>query len=167
MAILLASLGAMIPSSALAATAPHYVSIVRTIDVARSAPSVWARVGHYCDLSKWLGAPCQIVAGKDGQIGVTRLVNHSITEILIGQTATSYSYAQPETAGAQTHFYHGTLDVEPTGPHSSRIVYMLFYDNAAITDPTARAKELEDRSALFEKAIKKMKSLAESPATGG
>lgn len=163
MVALSGALVAAAPSAALAATSPHYVSIVHQINVARPANIVWARVGHYCDLTKWLGKPCQIVAGRDAQIGATRLVDHSIVETLVGRTATSYTYAQPEVAASKTHFYHGTLDVEPVGAHASRIVYTIFYDNSAIA-AGVRAKELQVRSALFEKAIERMKSLAELPA---
>lgn len=141
---------------------PHYVTIMHKVDVARPAAVVWARVGHYCDLTKWLGKPCEIVEGRDGQVGAVRRVDHQTTEILVGRTATSYTYAQPEKEGAQTHFYHGTLDVEPTGGGTSQIVYTLFYDNGAITDPAARAKELAERSALFAKAVNNMKSIAEA-----
>jgi len=149
-------------ASAAAATPAHYVTIVRQIDVSRPASVVWSKVGHFCDLSKWLGKPCDIVAGHDNQVGTIRKIDHQVIEILVGATATSYTYAQPEDPNAQAHFYHGTLDVEPVTAQTSRIVYTLFYDNSPITDPAARKQEYDTRSALFEKAIKTMKTLSES-----
>lgn len=153
-------------AAAAAAPSPHYVTIVHRADIARPAGVVWARIGHYCDLTKWLGKPCEIIAGKDGEIGATRLIDHKIVEILVGRTATSYTYTQTDKISAPMHLYHGTLDVEPVDSRSSRIVYTLFYDNSALTNPAARAKEVKERSAMFAKAVKTMKSMAEaSPAS--
>lgn len=149
-------------ASAAAATPAHYVTIVKQIDVSQPASVVWSKVGHFCDLSKWLGKSCDIVAGHDNQVGATRKIDHQVIEILVGHTATSYTYAQPEDPSAQTHFYHGTLDVEPVTAQTSRITYTLFYDNSPITDAAARKQEYDTRSALFEKAIKTMKTLSES-----
>ncbi|WBO23701.1 SRPBCC family protein [Sphingomonas abietis] len=149
-------------TSVAAAPSPHYVTIVHQADVTRPAGAVWARIGHYCDLTKWMGKPCEIVAGKDGEIGATRLIDHKIVEILVGRTATSYTYTQTDHISAPLHLYHGTLAVEPIDGRSSRIVYTLFYDNNGISDPTARAKEVQQRSALFAKAVKTMQSMAEA-----
>lgn len=141
--------------------APHFVTIVKTIDVSRPAGAVWAKVGGYCDLSAWLGKSCDIVAGQGNAVGTIRKVDHQIVEILVGNTATSYTYAQPESPGAKAHFYHGTLAVAPLSAQASRITYTLFYDNAAITDPAARQQEYDARAALFQKAIETMKALSE------
>ena len=47
---------------------PQYMTIKMEIDVARPAAAVWARVGGYCDISKWLDTDCVIKSG-DGGIG--------------------------------------------------------------------------------------------------
>ena len=46
-------------ASALAAE-PDYPTIKMEIDVAKPAAAVWAKVGGYCDISKWLDVDCMI-----------------------------------------------------------------------------------------------------------
>lgn len=156
--------GSATAAAAEPAATPHYVTIVRKIDVNKPAAAVWSKVGNYCDLSKWLSLSCDIVSGSGNEIGATRKVDHKIIEVLVGKTATSYTYSQPEMPGADVHFYHGTLDVQPVTAKTSRIVYTLFYDNSGIGDAAAQKKEVDGRTAAFQKAVENMKSLAEGTA---
>ena len=158
----LGTIGAANAADMAPVSTPHYVTIVKQIDVNKPASAVWSKVGGFCDLSKWLGKSCEIVSGSGNDIGATRKIDHQIIEVLVGKTATSYTYSQPEMPGADVHFYHGTLDVQPVTATTSRIVYTLFYDNSSIADPAAQKKEYDGRSAVFQKAIASMKSLAEA-----
>ena len=163
---LIGSVSAANAVDAAPASTPHYVTIAHQIDVDKPATAVWSSVGHFCDLSKWLGKSCDIVAGRGNDIGATRKIDNQIIEVLVGKTATSYTYSQPEMPGAQVHFYHGALDVEPLTAKSSRIVYTLIYDNSTVGDAAAQKKEYDERSAVFQKAIETMKSLAEGASKG-
>jgi hypothetical protein len=44
--------------------APEYTTIAMEIDVAKPASEVWAKVGGYCDISKWLNLDCTRTFGK-------------------------------------------------------------------------------------------------------
>ena len=49
---------------------PHYVSFDLTEDVNAPADTVWARVGQYCDISKWAFPDCKLLAGDGGYASV-------------------------------------------------------------------------------------------------
>ena len=66
-------LGTIAFVSRVLAADPQYTTIKMEIDVARPAAMVWARVGGYCDISKWLDVDCMIKSG-DGGIGTVRLL---------------------------------------------------------------------------------------------
>ena len=52
-----------------ALAAPEYTTIRLEIDIAKPAKEVWAKVGGYCDISKWLNnVDCAITSG-DGGVG--------------------------------------------------------------------------------------------------
>src|SRR5260370_36927865 len=53
--------------------APEYTTITMAIEVAKPASEVWAKVGGYCDISKWLNLDCNITRG-DGGIGTVRVL---------------------------------------------------------------------------------------------
>ena len=71
-----------------AAADPEYVAIRMEIDVNKPAAVVWAKVGGYCDLGKWLAAgreiPCVVTSG-DGGIGTVRKIGTSVIEVLIAR----------------------------------------------------------------------------------
>lgn len=133
------------------------------IEVNRPAREVWAKVGHYCDIQKWLGLACKIVSG-DGGIGTVRaltLPGRRVLEIMVGKTDLSYGYAQPAQPGAFYNFYHGFMEAKPLTARTSKIVYTLFYDVSDKPDEAAKQADLKQRRALFEAALKKMKAIAE------
>src|SRR6185503_15134720 len=89
------TLGILAVASHALAAEPQYVTIKMEIDVAKPAAAVWARVGGYCDISKWLNVDCVIKSG-DGGIGTVRvLAEGRVIEILTAKTDLSYGYTQP------------------------------------------------------------------------
>jgi hypothetical protein len=137
---------------------PTYVSIPMEIAVDRPAAEVWKRVGKYCDIGEWLQIPCTIIAGKDGEFGAVRSVQN---EVLVGKTELSYTYTQPVREGRPYNLYHGTLEVRPVTPTTSKILYTLVYDNSMLPDDAARERDKAQRTAQFTRAIQNMKILAE------
>jgi hypothetical protein len=132
------------------------------IDVARPAAAVWATVGGYCDISKWLDTDCMIKSG-DGGIGTVRLLRGGqVTEILVGRTELSYGYTQPVREGQFYNHYHGFLEARPVTPQTSRLLYTLMYDISDKPDQAARQADMAQRRTRFEAALKKMKELAEA-----
>lgn len=140
---------------------PTYVAIPMEITVNRPAADVWKRVGKFCDIGEWLQIPagCQILAGRDGEIGAVRTVGH---EVLVGKTDLSYTYTQPVYEGRPYNLYHGTLEARPVSGRTSKIVYTLMYDNSLIPgDAAAKQAEVQRRRTRFEAALANMKTLAE------
>jgi hypothetical protein len=139
---------------------PNYVSIPLEITVNRSAADVWKRIGGYCDISEWLqiAAGCKIIAGTDNEVGAVRSV---ATEVLVAKTQYSYTYTQPVRAGRPYNLYHGTVEVRPVTPTTSKIFYTLIYDNSMLPDDAAREKDRAARAAVFTRALNNMKTLAE------
>jgi hypothetical protein len=80
---------------------------------------VWKRIGKYCDISEWLQIPagCKITSGTDGEFGAVRTVG---TEVLVGRTELSYTYAQTPKEGTPYNLYHGTLEARPVTPTTSK-----------------------------------------------
>jgi hypothetical protein len=152
---------ALIAFVATATAAPDYRTIQMEIDVNRPAAEVWARVGHYCDISKWLDLDCKIVSG-DGGVGTVRsLANGRLLEILIGETDLSYGYTQPTKDGAFYNLYHGFIEAKPLSRSTSKIIYTLFYDASDKPDEAAKQADMTQRRTRFEAALKKMKQIAE------
>jgi hypothetical protein len=158
---------ALICSMALAAPVmaadPQYMTIKMEIDVARPATAVWAKVGGYCDISKWLDTDCMIKSG-DGGVGTVRLLRGGqVIEILVAKTDLSYGYTQPVREGQFYNLYHGFLEARPVTAQTSRLLYTLMYDISDKPDQAARQADMAQRRTRFEGALKKMKELAEAP----
>ena len=133
-----------------------YTTITLNIGVDRPADEVWAKVGGYCDISTWLKVSCVYTSGA-GDLGTVRRLADRIDEVLVGKTAHSYTYTQPNT----TILYHGTLEVVADGKHRSKILYSLIYDQAPLASDDAKAKDREQRTQRFTAALEAMKKLAE------
>jgi hypothetical protein len=156
-------LGTIAFVSRVLAADPQYTTIKMEIDVARPAAAVWARVGGYCDISKWLDVDCMIKSG-DGGIGTVRLLRGGqVTEILVGKTDLSYGYTQPVREGQFYILYHGFVEAKPVTAQSSKLLYTLMYDISDKPDQAARQADIAQRRARFEGALKKMKELSEAP----
>jgi hypothetical protein len=131
------------------------------VAINKPATEVWAKIGQYCDISKWLNLDCKIVSG-DGGVGTVRaLANGRVLEILVGKTDLSYGYTQPVKEGTFYNLYHGFMEAKPVSPRASKIVYTLIYDVADKPDEAAKQADLTQRRSRFEAALQKMKELAE------
>lgn len=152
---------APVPVTAAASSAPpEFTTILLEKQVDRTPDQVWAKIGPYCSITEWLGAPCRITAGNGVSVGTNRRLRDTIDEVMVAATAHSYSYAQP----ASPIFYHGTLAVEPMDRgRTSKIVYTLMYDVSPLTTPEARQADRKQRTAHFSAALDKMKEMAQTP----
>ena len=139
---------------------PTYTTIPLEIAVDRPAAEVWKRVGKWCDVSEWLqiAAGCKITSGKDGEVGAVRTVG---SEVLVAKTEYSYTYTQTPRVGRPYNLYHGTLEVRPVSPTTSKILYTLLFDNSMLPDDAAREKDKATRTTVFNRALANMKTLAE------
>jgi hypothetical protein len=148
------------PNANIVVEKPTYVTIPLELDVNKPAAEVWARIGKYCDIGEWLQIPagCKMLSGVEGEVGSVRSVAN---EVLVGKTQYSYTYTQTVRAGRPYNLYHGTLEVRPVTDKTSKIVYTLMYDNSMLPDDAAREKDKASRTAVFQRAMQNMKTLAE------
>ena len=146
------------------AAEPQYQTLQMQIDVAKPAKEVWAKVGGYCDISKWLNnVDCKITSGS-GDMGTVRvLAGGRVTEILVAKTDLSYGYTQPAREGQFYNLYHGFLEVKPVTDKTSKIVYTLLWDISDKPDQAAKDADVAQRRMRFEGALEAMKKLAETP----
>lgn len=144
------------------AAEPEYATIKMEIDIAKPAKEVWAKVGGYCDISKWLNnVDCQITSG-DGGVGTVRvLAGGRVTEILVAQTELGYGYTQPVREGQFYNLYHGFMEARPVSATSTKMLYTLMYDVSNLADKAAKDADIARRRGMFETALKNMKALAE------
>lgn len=156
--------GSIVFASHALAADPQYTTIKMEIDVARPAASVWAKVGGYCDITKWLDVTDCVIKSGDGGIGTVRLLRGGqVTEILVAKTDLSYGYTQPVREGQFYNLYHGFLEARPVTAQTSRLLYTLMYDVSDKPDQAAKQADMAQRRARFEGALKAMKKLAETP----
>jgi len=139
---------------------PTYVVIPLEIDVNRPAAEGWKRAGSHCAIGEWMqvAAGCKMLSGKEGEVGSVRSVGN---EILVAKTEMSYTYTQPVRDGRPYNMYHGTLEVRPVTPTTSKIIYTLLYDNSMLADDAARERDKAQRTMQFTRVIQNMKTLAE------
>ena len=140
--------------SAAPASAAEYTTILLEKTVNRTPDQTWAKIGPYCAIATWLKVTCVITAGNGVSVGTNRLLNGNNNEIMVAATPYSYTYTQP----ASTILYHGTLAVEPMDRgRTDRIVYTLFYDQAPLGTPEAKAANRASRTKRFNEALDAMK----------
>lgn len=137
---------------------PHYASLPMSIVVDAPVQKVWARIGKYCDIGEWGFRSCDLISGKEGDIGTVRTIGHSV---IVGQTRYSYTYTQPLRTGGLYPMYHGTLEARPLGPGRTTLYYVVVWDSSTQPDDAARQKQVETYRLLFEKMLSNMKKLAE------
>lgn len=140
---------------------PHYASLPMSIVVGAPVQKVWARVGKYCDIGEWGFGSCELISGKQGEIGAVRTIGHSV---IVGQTRYSYTYTQPLRATGLYPMYHGTLEARPLGSDRTTLYYTLVWDSSMQADDAARQRQVEVYRSLFEKMLRNMKKLAEGGA---
>jgi Polyketide cyclase / dehydrase and lipid transport len=142
------------------ASAADYAVLNLNTDVDAPADVVWNKVGGYCNIAAWLKVKCDLTSGS-GDVGTVRHLTfgaNGVDEVLVGKTAHSYTYTQPNT----TILYHGTLQVIPDGKDHSKLLYNLIWDQTPLTSDDAKAKDREQRSRIFTNALASMKSIAEA-----
>lgn len=139
------------------AMAADYATIILHVDVDRPVAVVWKKVGGYCDIGPVLKLKCVYTSGS-GKLGTVRRLADRIDEVMVAQTAHSYTYTQPDSK----ILYHGTVDVEPAGRGKSRIIYSLFYDQSNLKTEADKTKAREQRTKAFTQALDTMKKMAES-----
>lgn len=159
--------GAAPAAPAVAATwpTPEYVAIPMELTVNKPAAEVWAKVGGYCDISKWISAgpnpvPCELTSGK-GEVGTVRKIAGRIIEVMTAKTEFGYGYTQPAVEGKWYNTYHGFMEVRPIDAKSSKIVYTLMQDEADKKDQAAIDTDVARLRKQFEGALANMKKLAE------
>ncbi len=140
---------------------PEYVTIKMEIDIAKPAAEVWAKVGGYCDIAKWLNVDCTITSGS-GDMGTVRvLAGGRVTEILVAKTDLAYGYTQPVREGQFYNLYHGFMEAKPVTATTSKMLYTLTYDVSDKADQAAKDADIQRRRTMFEGALKNIKALAE------
>ena len=137
---------------------PLYAALPMSIVVDAPVEKVWARVGKYCDIGEWGFRGCDLIYGKEGEIGAVRTTGHSV---IVGQTRYSYTYTQPLRATGLYPMYHGTLEARPLGSGRTTLYYTLVWDSSTQPDPASRQKQVETYRLLFEKMLRNMKKLAQ------
>lgn len=163
-ALALSALAAFAFTAPALAAEPEYVSIAMEIDINKPAEDVWAKVGGYCDIAKWLPQlDCTITSGDGGMGTVRALAGGRIKEILIAQTELSYGYTQPVVEGQYYILYHGFMEARPVTDTTSKMLYTLVYDVSNLADQAAKDADMARRRTSFETALANMKNLAEAP----
>jgi hypothetical protein len=143
-------------SAAHAAT--EYVTIPLETTVNAPADKAWAKIKGYCDIGSWLKTTCEITSGKDGEVGAVRRIAGRVDEVLVANTAWSYSYAQPKSPID----YHGTVEIQPAGKNMSKLKYTLVYDAAALPAGADKAADKARRTTQFTNVLNTMKGIAEA-----
>ena len=138
--------------------APHYASLPMSIVVDAPAEKVWARIGKYCDIGEWGFRSCELISGKEGEIGAVRTIGDSV---IVGQTRYSYTYTQPLRTTGMYPMYHGTLEARPLGSGRTTLYYTLVWDSSTQPDDAARQRQVQTYRSLFEKMLRNMKKLVE------
>jgi len=144
--------------------APQYVSIPMEIVVNKPAKDVWAKVGGWCDISKWISptgnVPCEVTSGKD-EVGAVRKIAGRVIEVMTAKSEFGYGYTQPAVEGKWYNLYHGFLEARPVDAKSSKLIYTLMVDVADGKDQAAKDANVAGRRKQFEAALANMKALAE------
>ncbi len=156
-AVSLAACAAAFSLAGSAQAAGEYVSIVQTTTIAVPAETAWAKLKGYCDIGAWLKAPCEITAGKDGELGAVRKIAGRIEEVIVAVTPMSYTYADVDTK----ILYHGTVEIQPVDKKSSKLIYSLFFDQASIPTESREANKTR-RQQMFAGVMATMKGIAEA-----
>jgi hypothetical protein len=151
-----------VPCAPCLAADPDYQTIALEITIAKPAKDVWAKVGNYCDIREWLKVDCAIISGDGGMGSVRSLAGGRVVEVLVGQTELSYGYTQPAKTGEFYNLYHGFMEARPVTKTSSKIIYTLLLDESDKPDQAAKDADIARRRAMFEGALRTMKTIAEA-----
>jgi hypothetical protein len=150
--------------AAWAQKAPEYVSIPMEITINKPVADVWAKVGGWCDISKWIAAgrevPC-VVESSHSDIGSVRKIANVVTEVMTAKGQYSYGYTQPHVEGKFYNLYHGFMEAVAIDAKTTKFNYTLMLDVSDKPDQAAKDKDINGRRAQFEAALQNIKKLAE------
>jgi hypothetical protein len=150
------------PPPPLAIPNPTYDTIHLEQAVNKPAAEVWAKVGKYCDIEKWMGMTCVMTSGKEGELGSVRTLNGTIIEPLVAKTPLSYTYTQPVRQGVPYNMIHGTFQVVAVTPTTSKLIYEFFFDTSMVPDQAAKDAAKQSRVTRFTAGLAKAKEIAEA-----
>ena len=158
----LAACAAALSLAGAAQAAPgDYVAIVQETAINAPAATAWAKLKGYCDIGKWLNpaapVPCEVTAGKDGELGALRKIAGRVEEVIVAVTPMSYTYADINPA----ILYHGTVEIRPVDKKTSKLIYSLLFDQTSIA-VDQRAANRDRRQKMFAGAMAVMKGIAEA-----
>ncbi|MBI1358954.1 MAG: hypothetical protein GC155_01585 [Alphaproteobacteria bacterium] len=147
------------------AAEPDYVAIhMDPVEVNMPAKDVWAKIGGFCDIKKWIVAgreiPCEMTGS--GDVGSVRKIGGAVIEVMTAKTETGYGYTQPAVEGKWYNLYHGFLEVVPLSKSKSKIMYTLMLDESDKADQAAKDADVAKRKTQFQAAVNNMKALAEA-----
>ena len=141
-----------------AARAADYVTVPLEATVNAPADVAWKKINGFCQIGGWFKTTCVITSGKDGEMGAVRRIADRVDELLVADTAWSYTYSQPKSPID----YHGTVEIRPDGRGKSKLLYTLVYDAAALPAGRDKATDVAARTKQFTVVINTMKSIAEA-----
>ncbi|HWG76660.1 MAG TPA: SRPBCC family protein [Steroidobacteraceae bacterium] len=138
------------------AEATDFTTIVVSTEVAAPAAQVWKEVGDFCGVSAWLKMKCAYISGNGG-LGTVRQLAGRVDEVMVAQTPRSYTITQP----ANKDEFHATLGVEPAGPHASKIIYSVVYDQSNLAPGETKEKYRAQHVRMYTGALAQMKKRVE------
>ncbi|MFI4964410.1 MAG: SRPBCC family protein [Caulobacterales bacterium] len=158
-----AALAALTVSSlTLAAGAAHaaadFVTVPLEATINAPADVAWKKINGFCQIGGWFKTTCVITSGKDGEVGAVRRIADRIDELLVADTAWSYTYSQPKSPID----YHGTVEIRPIDKGHSKLLYTLVYDAGNLPTPEAKAADQARRAKQFTALVATMKAAAEA-----
>ena len=143
---------------------PEYVSIPMEVTINKPVADVWAKIGGWCDISKWIAAgrevPCT-VESSHSNIGSVRKIANVVTEIMTAKGQYSYGYTQPPVEGKFYNLYHGFIEATAVNATTTKLSYTLMLDVSDKADQAAKDKDVNGRRTQFEAALQNIKKLAE------
>ena len=151
-----AALLASVAFGANAVRAADYTMIVLERTVERPVATVWEKVGPFCAIQDWMKISCAYTSGSGG-FGTVRHLAGRTDEVMVGKSATSYTYTVP----TGKDLYHGTLEAVADGPQRTKLVYSIIYDQEPLGTAEAKATGRERRTKTFTAALENMKVLSE------
>ena len=144
---------------------PEYVAIPMETTVNAPVADVWAKVGGWCDISKWItptgGVPCNVTSGA-GEVGSVRLIAGRVTEVMTAKSKYGYGYTQPNVEGKFYNLYHGFIEAVAIDAKTTKINYTLMLDVSDKADQAAKDKDVNGRRSQFEGALANIKKLVET-----
>jgi hypothetical protein len=143
-----------------AARAADYVTIELKAPVNAPADAAWTKVKDFCAIGGWMKTTCTVAGGPG--VGEVRTIAGRVNEVLVSETARSYTYSQPKSPID----YHGTVEIRPDGAKTSTLIYTLVYDADALPKgadgaPADKAKDKAGRTAMFTRVLGVIKDQAE------